>query len=60
MKFRGSSCTKDCGGHKAGFRYGRSGKRKPSPHSPSFNKGLKMGAKAATKKRKPRKKKASR
>ena len=39
-KFRGSVCKTDCGGHRAGFRYARSGGRTRSPHSNSFNKGM--------------------
>ena len=39
-KFRGSACLTDCGGHRAGFRYARSGGRKRSPYSNSFNKGM--------------------
>lgn len=39
-KFRGSVCKSDCGGHRAGFRYARSGGRKRSPYSSSFNKGM--------------------
>lgn len=57
MKFRGSTCTVDCGGHRAGFKYGRSGKRKPSPHSKSFNKGMKMGQTQKKKDTKRKKKK---
>ena len=47
MKYRGASCTVDCGGHRAGFAYGTRGGRKPAPRSPSFNRGLKMAVKAA-------------
>jgi len=39
-KFRGSMCLTNCGGHRAGFRYARSGGGIRSPHSPSFNKGM--------------------
>lgn len=56
MKFRGSTCTADCGGHKQGFKYATGGGGKPSPHSPSFNKGMKIAVKA-TKARTKRKKK---
>lgn len=56
MKFRASDCSVDCGGHKAGFAYATSGGGKKSPHSPSFNKGMKIAVKA-TKARNKRKKK---
>lgn len=39
-KFRGSVCKGNCSGHRAGFRYARSGGRSSSPYSSSFNKGL--------------------
>lgn len=39
-KFRGSQCKTNCGGHRAGFRYARSGGAVRSPHSSSFNKGM--------------------
>ncbi len=45
-KFRGSNCKTDCGGHRAGFKYKTAGGGKPSPHSPSFNKGMKIAVKA--------------
>jgi hypothetical protein len=40
--YKGSACKLDCGGHKAGARYVRSGGSKPSPSSSSFNKGMKI------------------
>lgn len=39
-KYKGSQCKTNCGGHRAGAKYYRSGGRTPSPHSPSFNKGM--------------------
>ena len=54
-KFRGSACSRDCGGHRAGFKYASGGGRKRSPQSPSFNKGMKIAVKA-TKARTKRKK----
>tara|TARA_B110000902_G_C14094044_1_gene508029 strand:- start:514 stop:687 length:174 start_codon:yes stop_codon:yes gene_type:complete len=39
--YKGSPCTKDCGGHRAGARYARSGGTTPSK-SPSFNKGMRI------------------
>jgi hypothetical protein len=54
-KFRGSDClTSACGGHRAGFKYATGGGGKKSPHSPSFNKGMKIAVKA-TKARNKRK-----
>lgn len=37
-----SACKTDCSGHRAGARYARSGGSDPSPHSPSFNKGMRI------------------
>jgi len=39
--FRGSQCTKDCSGHRAGYAWSqaRGGQPANSPWSPSFNKG---------------------
>ncbi len=41
LTFAGRQCTKDCSGHKAGYRYAmQTGNTGPSsPHSPSFNSG---------------------
>ena len=40
-KFKGSKClTGDCGGHRAGYGYAKSGGTVPSAFSPSFNKGM--------------------
>jgi len=41
-KYYGSTCKGDCGGHRAGARYVRGGGRKLSPHSASFNKGMRV------------------
>jgi hypothetical protein len=41
-KYKGSTCSADCGGHRAGARYYRGGGRTPSPYSPSFNKGMRI------------------
>jgi len=38
--YYGTPCTYDCGGHRAGYNYARSGGSTPSPHSPSFNVGM--------------------
>ena len=40
--YKNSPCSKDCGGHRAGARYARAGGVIPSPHSPSFNKGMRI------------------
>ena len=39
--FRGSQCTKDCSGHRAGYAWSQANGGQPanSPWSPSFNKG---------------------
>jgi hypothetical protein len=42
MKYRGSQCLGDCGGHRAGARYARSGGRTLTRSSPSFNKGMRI------------------
>lgn len=46
-KFFGSRCTKNCGGHKAGYRYAMGGGAQPSNTSPSFNKGMRIAQKQA-------------
>jgi len=40
--FKGSVCKAGCGGHRAGYRYAKSGGGKYSPHSSSFNKGMRI------------------
>ena len=39
LTFKGSPCTKDCSGHKAGYAWGLRNKRAADSWSPSFNKG---------------------
>ena len=40
LTFRGSECTKDCSGHRAGYDWSQSnGGQIPNSWSPSFNKG---------------------
>jgi len=56
-KFRGSSCLKDCSGHRAGYSYYMSGGRKRNPKAPSFNKGMKIGVKALKARAKRKRKK---
>jgi hypothetical protein len=41
--YKGSPCTKDCGGHRAGAAYARSGGTTPS-RSTSFNNGMKIAS----------------
>ena len=46
LEFMGSTCTKDCSGHKAGYKWSLDrGGRQPSSTSPSFNKGAAIAAK---------------
>jgi hypothetical protein len=46
LTFHGSKCTKDCGGHSAGFAWGMQNKNQQSCNSssPSFNKGCEIAA----------------
>jgi hypothetical protein len=45
LTFGGSRCTKDCSGHKAGYRWAlRKGKVSSNSPSPSFDAGSKIGA----------------
>ena len=40
LTFKGSPCTKDCSGHRAGYEWSqRNGGRTPNSRSTSFNKG---------------------
>ena len=39
LTFRGSECTKDCSGHRAGYAWSQRTGRIPNSASPSFNKG---------------------
>lgn len=40
LTFRGSQCTRDCSGHRAGYEWSQSkGGRVPNSWSPSFNNG---------------------
>ena len=40
--YKGSPCTKDCGGHRAGAKYARTGGTQRSSSSPSFNTGMRI------------------
>jgi len=44
LSFLGSQCTKDCSGHRAGYRWSerKGGRVAQSPYSPSFNKGSQL------------------
>lgn len=46
LTFHGSKCTKDCGGHSAGFAYAMQNKGTTACNSssPSFNKGCEIAA----------------
>jgi hypothetical protein len=39
LTFLGSPCTRDCSGHRAGYRWYKQKRRDPQSHSPSFNQG---------------------
>lgn len=39
LSFLGSTCTKDCSGHRAGYNWYKQNGRDPQSWSPSFNKG---------------------
>jgi len=51
LQFMGSTCTKDCSGHRAGYAWSkaRGGQNANSPFSPSFNKGSAIGTAEITK-----------
>jgi hypothetical protein len=40
--FKGSRCTKDCSGHKAGYEWYKINQRVPNSHSQSFNNGARI------------------
>lgn len=40
--YYGASCTGDCGGHRAGYGYGKGGGRALTRSSPSFNSGMRI------------------
>jgi hypothetical protein len=44
LQFLGSTCTRDCSGHRAGYAWSQSqgGQVAQSPFSPSFNKGSQL------------------
>ena len=44
LSFLGSTCTRDCSGHRAGYAWSQSkgGQVANSPFSPSFNKGSQL------------------
>ena len=44
LQFRGSQCTKDCSGHRAGYEWWQRNQRTPVSRSPSFNRGAAIAA----------------
>ena len=60
LMFRGSQCTKDCSGHRAGFDWSnaRGGVDGNSPYSPSFNKGAAIAKMDQMKAKQPQQKPA--
>ena len=44
LTFKGSTCTKDCSGHEAGYDWYQRKGRIPNSHSKSFNKGADIAA----------------
>lgn len=44
LQFKGSECTQDCSGHRAGYEWYRRNGRNPITLSPSFNKGAALAA----------------
>jgi hypothetical protein len=55
LQFMGSTCTKDCSGHRAGYAWSRArgGRNATSPFSPSFNKGSDIGTAELMKAKRP-------
>jgi len=44
LTFKGSECTKDCSGHRAGYEWWLRKRKNPMSWSPSFNKGAALAA----------------
>jgi len=44
LQFRGSECTKDCSGHRAGYDWWQRNRRQPQSRSVSFDKGAAIAA----------------
>ena len=44
LQFRGSECTKDCSGHRAGYDWWQRNRRRPQSRSVSFDKGAAIAA----------------
>lgn len=44
LTFRGSECTVDCSGHRAGYEWWFRKRKTPNSWSPSFNKGAALAA----------------
>lgn len=60
LSFMGSTCTKDCSGHRAGYAWSqaRGGQDAKSPWSPSFNKGSSIATQEILKAKQPQQKPA--
>ena len=44
LQFRGSECTQDCSGHRAGYEWWQRNRRTPVSRSASFDKGAAIAA----------------
>jgi hypothetical protein len=44
LQFRGSECTQDCSGHRAGYEWWQRNRRTPLSRSVSFDKGAAIAA----------------
>jgi hypothetical protein len=44
LQFRGSECTQDCSGHRAGYEWWQRNRRTPLSRSASFDKGAAIAA----------------
>jgi hypothetical protein len=44
LTFKGSQCTVDCSGHRAGYEWWFRKRKNPNSWSPSFNKGAALAA----------------
>lgn len=48
LTFKGSACTKDCSGHRAGYAWAQTHPGRPAlSRSPSFNKGAAIARRTA-------------
>ena len=44
LQFRGSECTQDCSGHRAGYEWWQRNRRTPASRGASFDKGAAIAA----------------